>query len=70
MRSMHYAVDHLDLNTIFPSPQLAAQNIENPTAVESCLEDLKSSELYKSQQDAITSMLDSACRMVSRLISE
>ena len=66
MRSMHYAVDHLDLDTIFPSSsQPAGTDTETSPSIKRCLEELKNSELYNSQQTAITSMLDPACRQVS-----
>ena len=65
MRSMHYAVDHLDLDTIFPPSQSVSVKTETPISIKRCLEELKNSELYSSQQNAITSMLDPACRQVS-----
>ena len=65
MRSMHYAVDHLDLDTIFPPSQSVSVKTETPGSIKRCLEELKNSELYSSQQNAITSMLDPACRQVS-----
>ena len=65
MRSMHYAVDHLDLDTIFPPSQSVSVNAETSISIKRCLEELKNSELYNSQQNAITSMLDPACRQVS-----
>ena len=64
MRSMHYAVDHLDLDTIFPPSQSVSVNAETSISIKRCLEELKNSELYSSQQNAITSMLDPACRQV------
>ena len=68
MRSMHYAVDHLDLDTIFPPSQSVSVNTETSVSIKRCLEELKNSELYSSQQNAITSMLDPACRQVSSSI--
>lgn len=38
--------------------------MNNPSALKKCLDELKGSELNKTQQDAITSMLDPACRQV------
>ena len=64
MRSMHYAVDHLDLDTIFPPSQSVSVKTETSVSIKRCLEELKNSELYSSQQNAITSMLDPACRQV------
>ena len=69
MRSMHYAVDHLDLDTIFPPSQSVSVKTETPISIKRCLEELKNSELYSSQQNAITSMLDPACRQVSTCTS-
>ena len=64
MRSMHFAVDNLDLSTIFPESLVSGTMNEQPTAVLRCLEELKRSELNKNQQDAITSMLDPVCTKV------
>ena len=69
MRSMHYAVDHLDLDTIFPPSQSVSVKTETPISIKRCLEELKNSELYSSQQNAITSMLNPACRQVSTCTS-
>ena len=67
MRSMHYAVDHLDLDAIFPSSsQPTGIDTETSPSIKRCLEELKKSELYSSQQNAITSMLDPVCRQVGR----
>jgi len=64
MQSMHYAVDHLDLDTILPSSQTTATDSETSPSIKKCLNKLKNVELYNSQKDAITSMLDPACRQV------
>ncbi len=64
MRSMHYAVNKLDLATIFPTPSDSRTGIERSSAIMECLKELKRSELNESQQDAITSMLDPACTKV------
>ena len=64
MRSMHFAVDNLDLSTIFPDTLVSGTMNEYPTAVLRCLEELKRSELNKNQQDAIISVLDPACSKV------
>ena len=63
MRAMHYAVDHLNMATIFPMSD-GSVTTDNPSALKKCLDELKGSELNKAQQDAITSMLDPACRQV------
>ena len=62
MRSMHYAVEQLDLDTIFPVVQ-TTPNTSIPTSsdVHKCLETLKDSELNQPQLQAITSMLDPSC---------
>ena len=64
MRSMHYAVDKLDLSTIFPEPSDGNGSTDRSTSVLECVKELKTSELYQSQQDAIISMLDPACTKV------
>jgi len=60
---MHYAADHLDLDTLFPSSFQTAGTETSPS-IKRCLEELQNSELYNSQQNAVTSMLDSVCRQV------
>ena len=64
MRAMHYAVDSLNLDNIFPTSSGSVTTTDNPSALKKCLDELKGSELNKAQQDAITSMLDPACRQV------
>ena len=64
MQSMHYAVDHLDLDTIFPSSQTTATNSETSPSIKKCLQELKKSKLYNAQQNAIVSMLNPACTQV------
>ena len=64
MRAMHFAVDRLNLDTIFPMSDGSLPTMDNPSALKKCLDELKGSELNKTQQDAITSMLDPACRQV------
>ena len=67
MRSMHYAVDHLDLDTIFPPTLSVSVNTEIPASIKRCLEELENSELYSSQKRSIVSMLVPAYRQVSIL---
>ena len=64
MRAMHFAVDQLSLDTIFPLSDGFLPTMNNPSALKKCLDELKGSELNKTQQDAITSMLDPACKQV------
>ena len=64
MRAMHAAIDQLNLDTIFPMSDGSVPTMDNPSALKKCLDELKGSELNKTQQDAITSMLDPACRQV------
>ena len=64
MQSMHYAVDLLDLNTIFPSSQMNVTNYKTSPSINRCLHEVKNSKLNNSQQNAITSMLDPACSQV------
>jgi len=64
MQSMHYAVDLLDLNTIFPSSQTNVTNSKTSPSIKRCLHEVKNSKLNNSQQNAITSMLDPACSQV------
>ena len=64
MRAMHFAVDQLSLDTIFPLSDGSLPTMNNPSALKKCLDELKGSELNKTQQDAITSMLDPACKQV------
>lgn len=65
MRSMHYAVDQLDLNVIFPVTQTAPTNaIPTSREVQECLDLLKESELNDTQIQAITSMMDLSCSEV------
>lgn len=65
MRSMHYAIDQLDLAVIFPTPCDGSTMNERSSIVMECLKELNKSELNKSQQEAITSMLDPAYTRVS-----
>lgn len=67
MRGMHYAVDQLDLDTIFPVAQTTPNSSSIPTSsdVQKCLDVLKDSELNPFQLQAITSILDSSCLKVS-----
>ena len=64
MRSMHYAVDQLDLDTIFPEVQAIGANIPSSPDVQKCLDVVKDSVLNRFQLQSITSMLDSKCLMV------
>ena len=70
MRSMHYAVDQLDLTTIFPEVQITSNggSIPSTADVQNCLDILKDSELNPSQLRAITSILDSSCLKVNILL--
>lgn len=69
MRGMHYAVDQLDLDTIFPDAQNALDiAIPSSSDVQDCLDVLKDSELSDFQRQAIASMLDSSCQKVSQLV--
>ncbi len=64
MRHMHYAVDNLDLDTVFP---VLTTHISNSASleIEECLESLKSSELNARQRDAISSVFDDTCLKVT-----
>ena len=65
MRGMHYAVDQLDLDTLFPVAQATPSSaIPTSSEVQECLDVLKDSELNPFQLQAITSMLDSSCSRV------
>ncbi len=64
MRTMHYAVEKLNLDTIFPTSSDSSLGNHRSAAVLNCLKELKRSELNKSQQEAVTSMLDPACTKV------
>lgn len=70
MQSMHYAVDQLDLDAIFPVVQ-TTPNTPIPTSsdVQECLDLLKDSELNQFQLQAITSILDSSCLKVCLSLS-
>ena len=68
MRSMHYAVEQLDLAAIFPTPRDGNTVNERSSTVMECLKELKRSELNKGQQEAITSMLDPACTRVGAVL--
>ena len=62
---MHYAVDQLDLDNIFPVVQATPSNsIPTSMDVQKCLDVLKDSELNPFQLQAITSMLDASCLKV------
>lgn len=62
MQSMHYAVDKLELDTIFPEVQTTSLDaIATADDVQKCLEALKDSELNTHQVKAITSILDANC---------
>lgn len=61
---MHYAVDQLDLDTIFPVVQTTPNSIPSSPDVQKCLDVLKDSELNPFQLQAITSMLDASCLKV------
>ena len=64
IRAMHYAVDNIDLSTIFPngSPSLG---MENPSAFKKCKADLKSSDLNQLQINAVINMLKHSSANVS-----
>lgn len=65
MRGMHYAVDQLDSDVIFPVAQSVSDNaIPTSSEVQDCLDVLKDSELNPFQLQAITSMLDPSCLKV------
>jgi hypothetical protein len=69
MREMHYAVDQLDMATVFPEPQ-AGRGQEQPAspAISQSLQELKSSNLNLAQQNAISSMLVPACQQIPSLV--
>ncbi len=72
MRAMHYAVDQLELDVLFPdavSGSTATEVIPSSGEVKTCLEVLKKSELNDCQVQAITSMLDPSCVKVSDIYS-
>lgn len=64
MRAMHYAVDNIDVNTIFPKGS-PSSGMENPSAFKKCRTDLKSSGLNRLQIDAIINMLKHSSANVS-----
>jgi hypothetical protein len=61
---MHYAVDNVDLNTIFPSGS-SSLAMENPSALKKCKADLKSSDLNQLQINAVIYMLKHSSANVS-----
>lgn len=66
MRAMHYAVDQLQLDTIFPEVQSAPNSsIPSSSDVQKCLDVVKDSVLNPFQLQAIASMLDASCLKVS-----
>lgn len=68
MRSMHYAVDQLDLSVIFPDVQTTPNSsIPSSSDVQKCLDVVKDSVLNHFQVQAIASMLDPSCLKVRQL---
>ena len=61
---MHYAVDHVDMNTIFPRG-VTSSVMQNPSAFKKCMTDLKSSDLNQLQKDAVLNMLKPSFTEVS-----
>jgi hypothetical protein len=61
---MHYAVDNVDLNTIFPSGS-SSLAMENPSAFKKCKVDLKNSDLNQLQINAVMYMLKHSSANVS-----
>ena len=64
IRAMHYAVDNIDLNTIFPNGS-SSLAMENPSAFKKCKADLKNSDLNQLQTNAVIYMLKHSSANVS-----
>lgn len=63
---MHYAIDNIDVNIIFPTGY-PSMGMENPSAFKKCKTDLRSSDLNQLQVDAIINMLKHSSVNVSHL---
>ena len=61
---MHYAVDNIDLNTIFPNGS-SSLAMESPSAFKKCKAELKSSDLNQLQTNAVIYMLKHSSANVS-----
>ena len=65
MRGMHYAVDQLDLDVLFPEVNTTPNNsIPSSPDVQKCLDVVKDSVLNPFQLQAIASMIDPSCLKV------
>lgn len=57
MRAMHYAIDHVNLDTIFPSAGSTLDSVmSNPTALKKCMKELTKSKLNPLQKEVISTM--------------
>ena len=64
IRSMHQALDNLLVDTVLPSFYTTTDPM--PFDISQCLQELDCTELNSAQKAAVKSMLDPACRMVSK----
>ena len=58
LRTMHYAVDHVDLDKIFPSVDSTASSMSNPAAIKKCRKELKKMKLNPHQNEVISSIIN------------
>lgn len=54
---MHHAIDHIDLDKIFPSNNTAVMAMSDPAAIKKCRKELKKKELNPLQNEVITSII-------------
>ena len=62
LQAMHYAVDNVEVGTIFPATKPAVTQVDTPPSIKECLKILEklqqTSHVSPDQQNAIASMVD------------
>ena len=54
---MHFAIDHINLDKIFPTVDSKTIAMTNPTAIKKCQKELKKLNLNHHQQEVITTII-------------
>ena len=54
---MHFAIDHVDLDKIFPTVDSKTTAMSNPTAIKKCQRELKKLNLNHLQQEVISTVI-------------
>ena len=58
MQTMHYAIDHVDLDKIFPTGDSTSTALSNPTAIKKCQKELKKLKLNHLQEKVISTIIN------------